>query len=251
MAQIPRRLDRLSGFPYIPSTPFYSIHFLFVPTHVMKLRAHRLILFSFLELALQRIEAQTSLVLSRQIGTPNIVAKGKLEPRRVWVPAWIAAGKYGPEDDKMEDDKRKGSGLELIEEIEPSRTLEKGEENPVFGGAPKLKGILKNSSGDKTDGSGAKNASIGIAGTQPLPRGVVKTPQRPMWTWKKEAEGQILIMVVVPQEVLSPPISAFVVDGEADLFLNRRHTRPFVVRLWMWNLVDSFYIFLVLPRRLL
>ncbi|XP_006455782.1 hypothetical protein AGABI2DRAFT_210349 [Agaricus bisporus var. bisporus H97] len=108
------------------------------------------------ELALQRIEAQTSLVLSRQIGTPNIVAKGKLEPRRVWVPA----------------------------------------------------------SGDKTDGSGAKNASIGIAGTQPLPRGVVKTPQRPMWTWKKEAEGQILIMVVVPQETPHEAIRSSTLDVE-------------------------------------
>ncbi|KAF7759956.1 hypothetical protein Agabi119p4_11651 [Agaricus bisporus var. burnettii] len=214
VAQIPRRPDRLSGFPYIPSTPFYSIHFLSVPTHVMIFRAHRLILFSSIELALQRIEAQTSLVLSRQIGTPNIVAKGKLEPRRVWVPAWIAAGKYGPEDDKMEDDKRKGSGLELIEEIEPSRTLKKGEENSVSGAAPKLKGILKNSSGDKTDGSGAKNASIGITGTQPLPRGVVNTPQRPMWTWKKEAEGQILIMVVVPQETPHEAIRSSTLDVE-------------------------------------
>ncbi|KAJ3817045.1 hypothetical protein F5880DRAFT_1493522, partial [Lentinula raphanica] len=31
-----------------------------------------------IELSLQRIEAQTQLILSRQIGTPNIAAKGKL-----------------------------------------------------------------------------------------------------------------------------------------------------------------------------
>ncbi|PFH49998.1 hypothetical protein AMATHDRAFT_96732, partial [Amanita thiersii Skay4041] len=42
---------------------------------------------SFLvELALQRIEAQTGLALSRQIGTPNIASKGKLTPRTVHVP---------------------------------------------------------------------------------------------------------------------------------------------------------------------
>lgn len=39
------------------------------------------------ELALQHIEAQTTLVLSRQIGTPNIASKGKPRSRRVLVPA--------------------------------------------------------------------------------------------------------------------------------------------------------------------
>jgi hypothetical protein len=163
-----------------------------------------------IELALQRIEAQTSLVLSRQIGTPNIVAKGKLEPRRVWVPAWIAAGKYDPEEVELEGDKRNGSGLKLIEEIEHSRIQDgqrKGEDKSTSSSAPKLKGILKNSGGDTVDGSGTKSGSMGNAVTQNLPRGVVKTLQRPMWTWKKEAEGQILIMVVVPSEVLSSPIS--------------------------------------------
>ncbi|KAG6820528.1 hypothetical protein H0H93_015699 [Arthromyces matolae] len=40
-----------------------------------------------IELALQRIEAQSSLVLSRQIGTPNIASKGKLLPRTVNIPS--------------------------------------------------------------------------------------------------------------------------------------------------------------------
>ncbi|KAI6118097.1 hypothetical protein F5141DRAFT_1263659 [Pisolithus sp. B1] len=39
------------------------------------------------ELAFQRIEAQTSIILSRQIGTPNIAFKGKLQARQVMVPA--------------------------------------------------------------------------------------------------------------------------------------------------------------------
>jgi hypothetical protein len=163
-------------------------------------------LLSFLptELALQRIEAQTSLVLSRQIGTPNIVAKGKLEPRRVWVPAWIAAGKHGPEEVEGEGDKRNAGGLKLIEEIESSRTQDghRGDKS-ASSTAPKLKGILKNSGGDTVDGSGTKGENKGIAITQNLPRGGVKTSQSPTWTWKKETEGQILIMVVVPREVLS------------------------------------------------
>ncbi|KAF8885666.1 pre-RNA processing PIH1/Nop17-domain-containing protein [Infundibulicybe gibba] len=39
-----------------------------------------------IELALQRLEVQTSLTLSRQIGTPNIASKGKLFPRTVSIP---------------------------------------------------------------------------------------------------------------------------------------------------------------------
>ncbi|KAF7320799.1 Rho GTPase activating protein 22 [Mycena chlorophos] len=39
------------------------------------------------ELSLQRIEAQTSLVLSRQVATPNIASKGKLEPRTALIPS--------------------------------------------------------------------------------------------------------------------------------------------------------------------
>ncbi|KAG8215273.1 pre-RNA processing PIH1/Nop17-domain-containing protein [Butyriboletus roseoflavus] len=39
-----------------------------------------------IELALQRVEAQTTLILSRQIGTPNIASKGNLQSRRVLVP---------------------------------------------------------------------------------------------------------------------------------------------------------------------
>ena len=40
---------------------------------------------TLLELALQRIEAQTTLVLSRQIATPNIASKGKPQSRRALV----------------------------------------------------------------------------------------------------------------------------------------------------------------------
>ncbi|KAI6161566.1 PIH1 family [Pisolithus thermaeus] len=43
--------------------------------------------FFIIELAFQRIEAQTSIILSRQIGTPNIAFKGKLQARQVMVPA--------------------------------------------------------------------------------------------------------------------------------------------------------------------
>ncbi|KAG6898028.1 hypothetical protein C0992_007024 [Termitomyces sp. T32_za158] len=45
-----------------------------------------------IELALQRIEAQSSLVLSRHIATPNIASKGKLLPRTVTIPASLVPG---------------------------------------------------------------------------------------------------------------------------------------------------------------
>ncbi len=38
------------------------------------------------ELALEHVEAKANMQLSRQIGTPNISSKGKLEPRSVLIP---------------------------------------------------------------------------------------------------------------------------------------------------------------------
>ncbi|KAJ7160820.1 hypothetical protein C8R46DRAFT_1284553 [Mycena filopes] len=42
------------------------------------------------QLGLQRIEAQTSLVLSRQISVPNIASKGKLLPRTAYIPSSLS-----------------------------------------------------------------------------------------------------------------------------------------------------------------
>lgn len=50
------------------------------------------------ELALQRIEAQTGLTLSRKIGRPNITAKGKLEPRVVRIPNVLIQGAKSLDD---------------------------------------------------------------------------------------------------------------------------------------------------------
>jgi len=44
------------------------------------------------ELAFQRIETQWGLLLSRQIGTPNIKSKGELHPRTVLIPAALFPG---------------------------------------------------------------------------------------------------------------------------------------------------------------
>ncbi|KAG5650153.1 hypothetical protein H0H81_000519 [Sphagnurus paluster] len=48
------------------------------------------------ELGLQRIEAQSTLVLSRHIATPNIASKGKLAPRTVLIPDFLAPSPSSP-----------------------------------------------------------------------------------------------------------------------------------------------------------
>ncbi|KAK0216025.1 pre-RNA processing PIH1/Nop17-domain-containing protein [Armillaria fumosa] len=53
-----------------------------------------------IELALQRIEVQSGLVLSRRIGAPNIASKGKLGPREVTVPD-LSKGKEKEKEKKM------------------------------------------------------------------------------------------------------------------------------------------------------
>ncbi|KAJ3553047.1 hypothetical protein NM688_g3826 [Phlebia brevispora] len=63
------------------------------------------------ELGLQRIEAQHSLLLSRQLGTPNIASKGKLQPRSALVPLILY-----PETHPL---RAENKAKRLIEEIEP------------------------------------------------------------------------------------------------------------------------------------
>ncbi|KAG2152807.1 pre-RNA processing PIH1/Nop17-domain-containing protein [Suillus clintonianus] len=50
-----------------------------------------------IELALQRVESQTSLLLSRQIGTPNIASKGKPVSRQVLVPELLFPPHHKPD----------------------------------------------------------------------------------------------------------------------------------------------------------
>ncbi|KAF7373454.1 PIH1 domain-containing protein 1 [Mycena sanguinolenta] len=110
------------------------------------------------ELALQRIEAQTSLVLSRQISTPNIASKGKLLPRTVLIPSVIPTA----------PNKRP-----LIEEISPSAPIAVSDKKKSD--AP-VKGILKSNAPPST-------ATLGV---------------RPTWSWSKSASGSIEITIVIP-----------------------------------------------------
>lgn len=70
--------------------------------------------FFIIELAFQRIEAQTTIILSRQIGTPNIASKGKPQARQVLVPATL----YPPGHPNHR------APAKLIQEIPPRPTAE-------------------------------------------------------------------------------------------------------------------------------
>ncbi|KAJ7145925.1 pre-RNA processing PIH1/Nop17-domain-containing protein [Mycena epipterygia] len=121
------------------------------------------------ELALQRIEAQTSLVLSRQISTPNIASKGKLLPRTVLIPSFLSSSS-GPTAPKKP----------LIEEVQPapSEVAASDSKSDVS-----TKGILK-----PTTASSISNA---------LPQ-TDNAPSRPTWSWSKAENGSIEITIIIP-----------------------------------------------------
>ncbi|KAJ3813130.1 pre-RNA processing PIH1/Nop17-domain-containing protein [Lentinula aff. lateritia] len=70
-----------------------------------------------IELSIQRIEAQTQLVLSRQIGTPNIAAKGKLQPRTVSIPSLLARAEAKAAETRNLEGKSRSMQKPLIQEI--------------------------------------------------------------------------------------------------------------------------------------
>ncbi|KAJ7233382.1 pre-RNA processing PIH1/Nop17-domain-containing protein [Mycena rebaudengoi] len=124
------------------------------------------------ELALQRVEAQTSLVLSRQISTPNIASKGKLLPRTVLIPSFLPTSPGAPKKP-------------LIEEVATPSVA-----TPKSGSAPK-KGILK-----------SENATP----AQPPPPSSLKPGSRPTWSYAKTQSGTLEITIALPH--LTPAIVA-------------------------------------------
>ncbi|KAF9074537.1 pre-RNA processing PIH1/Nop17-domain-containing protein [Rhodocollybia butyracea] len=129
-----------------------------------------------IELSLQRIEAQTQLVLSRQIGTPNIAAKGKLQPRTVSIPSLLAS----PEAKTAEmDSKSRSMKKPLIEEIlsnDPSGSTVKASLT-----VEKPKGILKGPSNE----------------TLPAAR-MATSAEAPKWSWSRSDSDRLQIQIQVP-----------------------------------------------------
>ncbi|KAI3622463.1 hypothetical protein WG66_015005 [Moniliophthora roreri] len=120
-----------------------------------------------IELSLQRIEAQTGLLLSRNIGTPNIAAKGKLEPRTVSIPSFLAP--------TSSSDAKKKPLIEEIASTEPESVKPPS----------KPKGILK----------GVQQSSSSALASASAPRAQQKPLQ---WSWSKQND-QIHLSISVPR----------------------------------------------------
>ncbi|GJE95821.1 pre-RNA processing PIH1/Nop17-domain-containing protein [Phanerochaete sordida] len=144
-----------------PSVVFDSVY-----NPALKSRATRDAAFRtfVMELALQRIEAQHGLQLSREIGTPNIASKGKLAPRSALVPLALLPEAHAL---RVQADK---APKKLVEEILPS---DSAVAKPDVSAPPKS--ILKR-----------------VANTDAL-----QAQERPVFEWTKDGE-RIKITVGVP-----------------------------------------------------
>ncbi|PPR02838.1 hypothetical protein CVT24_002235 [Panaeolus cyanescens] len=186
------------------------------------------------ELALQRIESQSGLLLSRTIGTPNILCKGKLTPRTVTIPKSLFTnpseipnqkGKQkevshfdiGASPTPQTPNTAKKSLIEVLPEKNPAdqfpantaSSTANGKEKEKDAALPKLRGILK---------KGGPSASS-LPSTNPPPQPV--DPDRPLqWTWAKEdSTGKLRIDVAVPGLVNFP----FTLASSVDLFSTTQH----------------------------
>lgn len=149
-----------------------------------------------LELALEHVEGKARIALSRQIGTPNIAAKGKLEARTVLVPnallnpKGVAAQALTPKP--------------LVQEVLSRDTDVKGKEKEA---AP-AKSLLKGSSTSTTRSDGeTKKPIIEELHSAPALSVMEGTKSRvnapaPRWQWTKQGE-QIEIIIDVPKLVRS------------------------------------------------
>jgi hypothetical protein len=136
----------------------------------------RLVLTTCVELALQRIEAQHSLALSRQIGTPNIACKGKLAHRTASVPLALFPVSHVL---RAEAERNQAKLIEEVDVVAPSGVAQD---------TAKPKGILK-------------NVSPNVSATPNL--------DRPGFEWTRDGD-RIKIVVDVPKMVnMSSPYTCF------------------------------------------
>ncbi|TFK83862.1 hypothetical protein K466DRAFT_655013 [Polyporus arcularius HHB13444] len=127
-----------------------------------------------IELAFQRIEAQYSLLLSRQIGTPNIASKGKLKPRTVLVPTTLL------QRSSASSTASTSSSKPLIEELPASASTP----------AAPPKGILKK--GGTSSPSTSTSSATPAAPSAPH-------AQVPGLSWSRTPEGRLRIALSVPR----------------------------------------------------
>jgi hypothetical protein len=148
-----------------------------------------------IELALQRIESQTRLTLSREIGMPNIASKGKLLPRAVHLPASTMAAFTGattPPGSASTSIPSIGIGkassitngktplIQEISEINGTTSTEPKSKGKSSNSLPGLRGIMKNSA------------------SKPLLPQNINSNAPFDWSWTKEDSGRLRIEVNVP-----------------------------------------------------
>ncbi|KIM41697.1 hypothetical protein M413DRAFT_27292 [Hebeloma cylindrosporum] len=152
------------------------------------------------ELALQRIEAQSGLALSRNIGTPNIASKGKLLPRTVQVPAAMLPALTGAPSAIQSPTQIPSKPL--IQEVSaPTNGVASSSPTSIDKGAninaadltllPGLRGILKKPA---PSASGSSTAIV-------TEKGATKTQidDAPLdWSWTKDEKGRLRVEVHVP-----------------------------------------------------
>jgi len=146
------------------------------------------------ELALQRIEAQSGIVLSRNIGTPNIASKGKLLPRTVQVPAAMLPALTGAPS--ANQNLPQLPSKPLIQEV--SSTTNGVASSPTNAGdatlLPGLRGILKKQ-------APSASGSLTAIATDKWETPIKDTPLD--WSWTKDEEGRLRVDVHVPGLVSS------------------------------------------------
>lgn len=146
---------------------------------------------------MQRIEAQSGIVLSRNIGTPNIASKGKLLPRTVQVPAAMLPALTGAPS--ASQNLPQLPSKPLIQEVSSSTNgvASSPTSDPNAGDAtllPGLRGILKKQA---PSASGSLTAIATEKGETPIE----DTPLD--WSWMKDEEGRLRVDVHVPGLVSS------------------------------------------------
>ncbi|EMD35118.1 hypothetical protein CERSUDRAFT_97034 [Gelatoporia subvermispora B] len=135
-----------------------------------------------IELAFQRVEAQCGILLARQIGTPNIAAKGAIAPRAVAIPAALFPEGHPSRALAGADEEQQPRKTKLIEELDAPASTPPGAASPSAPKAPK--GILKPPA--------ASTPTAAEAGTP-----TAALPPPPELSWAKNGTG-IQITLRVP-----------------------------------------------------
>ncbi|KAI0315106.1 pre-RNA processing PIH1/Nop17-domain-containing protein [Amylostereum chailletii] len=135
-----------------------------------------------IELALQRIEAQSSLQLSRTLGAPNIASKGKLLPRTASIPVHL----FPPDHPLRRQSDAESASHRLIEELPPraSATATAPQSTP--------KGILKKPAAESAIPRSAIDGDRSASGSGPATK-----METPAWSWTQEG-ARIRVTVQVP-----------------------------------------------------